>query len=81
MERTPQQFSKIRKAEGVEPPATWLTGNGQLTVTANSKAVLLLDQGVLTTAFPFIHVTGGRDAVISARIHRGASTSRPSRGE
>ncbi len=65
MERTPQLFAKVRKADGVEPPPGWVNGGAALTVTANSKAVLLLDQGVLTTAFPYLHVAGGRDAVIS----------------
>ena len=64
MELTPQNLASVRKAEGVTVPAGFLEGRAKLTVPANSKAELLLDQGFLTNAYFNLSFSGGRDAQI-----------------
>ena len=51
MELTPQNLAAVRKSEGVKVPAGFLEGRAPLTVPANTKAELLLDQGFLTNAY------------------------------
>ena len=62
MELTPQNLASVRKAEGVRVPAGFLEGKAALTVPANTKAELLLDQGFLTNAYFNLAFSGGRDA-------------------
>jgi alpha-L-rhamnosidase len=59
MEEAVQRFSAVRKAEGCKPGLPFLGGKEELTVPAHSKAVMLLDQGFETTAYPEIQVSGG----------------------
>jgi hypothetical protein len=67
MEETPQRLKRVRKAEGVTPPAGFPEEFPPLTVPANTEAVLLLDNDVLTTAFPVLRVRGGAGARISMK--------------
>ena len=64
MELTPQNLAAVRKSEGVKVPAGFLEGRAPLTVPANTKAELLLDQGFLTNAYFNLAFSGGRDARI-----------------
>ena len=65
-EQTVERFAKIRQST---PAASdgFLSGRGPLTVPANSKASLLLDQGYETTAYPELTVSGGRGARVDIR--------------
>ncbi len=60
MERTPQRLAAVRKAEGVKVPAGFLEGTAALTIPANTKAELLLDNGVLTNAYFNVALKGGK---------------------
>ena len=65
MELTPQRLASVRKAEGVKVPAGFLEGKAALTVPANTKAELLLDQGFLTNAYFNAAFSGGAGAQIT----------------
>ncbi|MEA2068291.1 MAG: alpha-L-rhamnosidase, partial [Verrucomicrobiota bacterium] len=64
LERTPQRFAAIRCTSGAAPSTGFLNGTAPWTVPAHSTSTILLDQKVLTTAYPIIETDGGRDAVI-----------------
>jgi len=63
-EDTPQRLARVVRAEGVEVPPGFASGKAPLEVPANSKAVILLDNAVVTTAFPELTVSGGRGAKV-----------------
>lgn len=62
-EQTPEPPLAIRRADGIASSGTFST----LTVPASTKAVLILDQAHLTTAYPEMTVSGGKGASISLR--------------
>ncbi|HVK03675.1 MAG TPA: alpha-L-rhamnosidase C-terminal domain-containing protein [Armatimonadaceae bacterium] len=55
MEETPQPLGKVVRAEGIPAPQE----GAAITVPANTKAVLLIDRGFETCAFPEVTVRGG----------------------
>lgn len=65
MEMTPQRLASTRKADGVDVPAGFPATLTKVTIPANTKATILLDQGVLTNAYPTLAFSGGRDATVS----------------
>jgi hypothetical protein len=65
MEMTVQRLSSTRKSEGVQIPSGFPATKAKVTVPANTKATILLDQGFLTNAYPTLQFSGGRDASIS----------------
>jgi len=56
-------FAEVRRSEGVTVPRSFPAGTAALTIPANSKASLLLDQHELTMGYPVIVASGGRGAV------------------
>ena len=67
LERLPQRFADVRRASGVTVPTGFLAGTHPLTIPPNTKAVLLLDQRVLTTAYPQLLVSGGKGSQIKVQ--------------
>ncbi|WP_204985850.1 hypothetical protein [Mucilaginibacter psychrotolerans] len=65
MELKQQRLAAVRKASGVTVPTTFLSGNAPLTIPANTKASLLLDQSFLTNAYLNLNFSGGDNAGIS----------------
>jgi len=65
MEKKLQPSPILRRASGIEAGENLFRKGNKLVIPANSKATLLLDQTHLTTAYPEITVSGGRDAEIS----------------
>lgn len=65
MEMTPQRLASTRKAEGVEVPAGFPATPTPVTIPANTKATILLDQGMLTNAYPTLVFSGGGEASLS----------------
>ncbi len=65
METKEQRVLKVRKAEGITPPASFPLESAPFTIPANTKVSLLLDQTFLTTAYPVLKVSGGKGATIS----------------
>lgn len=67
MEEQPARFGRVRRAGGVTVPAAFPRTDAPFTVPARSKAVVLLDQDYLTTAYPELTVSGGRGAKLTLR--------------
>ncbi|MCR4860427.1 MAG: alpha-rhamnosidase [Bacteroidales bacterium] len=80
MERTPQRFDAVRRSENVQIPAGFPRQAVSVTVPAHTKASFLLDNKVLTNAFPTIVMNGGKgarvqltyaEALVGARFSKG----------
>lgn len=65
MEERSERLQKVRRVSGVTATDAFLQGKQALTVPANTKASLLLDQGHLTNAFPQLLLSGGKNAVVT----------------
>lgn len=76
MEMTTQRLAAVRKAEGVQVPKEFPAANTRVTIPANTKAVILLDQGFLTNAYPTLIVSKGKDARIAMAYAEGLYTRR-----
>ena len=66
-EQKPERFVTIRRAEGVSKNDQFLRGTTPFRVPPNTQARLLIDQGYLTTAYPELQVSGGRNAEVKLR--------------
>ena len=64
MEEKDQRLSAVRLAEGIQVSGNFLQGMQPVTIPPHSQARLILDQGFLTTAYPVIGVSGGKQAEI-----------------
>ncbi len=62
MELSNQRLQKLRYSVGVQAPAGFPSQPAAFTIPANTRAVLLLDQGHLTNAYPTFVFSKGRDA-------------------
>jgi hypothetical protein len=60
-----QRLKTVRKADGVSLPSTFPAQQGAVTIPANTKATILLDQSYLTNAYPTIVFSKGKNAGIS----------------
>lgn len=64
MEMLPQRFNTVRKVSGVTIPDGFPQKNIPLLIPAHSKVVVLLDQGVETTAYQVLNISNGKNAMI-----------------
>ncbi len=64
MEESPQRIPKIARASGVQIHDGFLKNETPLDIPPNTNATLLLDQTFLTTAYPVLTTSGGKDAKI-----------------
>lgn len=64
MEIKPQRLYSIRLQKNISASKGFLKGNDAVTIPAHTTAHILLDQSVLTTAFPVLKFSKGRDAAI-----------------
>ena len=67
MEESPLRLASTRESTGVSVPAGFPANKAPVTVPAKARAVMLLDQGHLTCAFPQLEFSGGRDARITVQ--------------
>lgn len=65
MEMPPQRLATTRQAQGVQVPTGFPANKVQVTIPANTKATILLDQGYLTNAYPTLAFSGGQNATLS----------------
>jgi alpha-L-rhamnosidase len=65
MELTVQRLASLRSAEGITVPAGFPAGKIAVTIPANTRATLLLDQRFLTNAYPTLVFSKGKDAGIA----------------
>jgi len=63
MEEKKQRFFKIRRSDN-NIPEGFLMGKTPVTITANSKVKILIDQNVLTTAYPVLNFSKGGKSTI-----------------
>lgn len=84
-EEKPQRFAVIRKAEGTQAGDAFLQGKAPLTIQPWAKVTLLLDQQVLTTAFPEMELSGGKGARITVTyaeaLYTGKNDAKGNRNE
>jgi len=64
MEEKEQRFFKIRRSDISTIPAEFLKGKAPITIPANSKVKILIDQNELTTAYPILNFSKGRKSTI-----------------
>jgi hypothetical protein len=64
MEEKQERIAKIARSEGGDISDNFLKGNA-VTIPANSKITLLLDQSHLTNAYPQLLVSGGKGAKVN----------------
>ena len=66
MDERPERLARVAESppEHREAAARWLAGRGAFHVPPRTKVRLLLDRGVLTSAYPVLTVSGGRGARI-----------------
>ncbi len=67
MEEKPERLQQVRRTEGIPQPRMFPARPEPLHIPAHTHAVLLLDQTYLTTTFPELTVSGGKDAVVRMR--------------
>lgn len=65
MEEGTIRLASVRRIEKGKMDAAFLQGKAPVTVSANTKAVFLLDQGYLTNAYPELTVSQGKGATIT----------------
>jgi hypothetical protein len=65
MEETPERLAAVREARGATVPADFPKQAARIEIPARSHARLLLDQDHLTTAFPELVLSKGRDASVT----------------
>ncbi len=65
MEEKPQRLGRVVRAAGTEVAPGFLEGHAPLTLPADTRASILLDQTYLTTAYPEVLTRGGRGSEIT----------------
>ena len=64
MEELPERMKRICRTEGMKVSDDFLKGSSPLTIPANKKVTLLIDQSYLTNAYPQMTVSGGKNSSI-----------------
>ena len=64
MEEKEQRYFKIRRSDITNIPTGFLMGKSPITIPANSKVKILIDQNVLTTAYPVLNFSKGGKSTI-----------------
>lgn len=80
MELKMERLKSVRKAEGVNVPASFPAQKTSITIPANKAVTLLLDQGHLTNAFASVNFSAGKDASISIGYAESLYTNYPLKG-
>jgi hypothetical protein len=71
MELTQQRLNVIRSSKGADVTNSFLQGGKSFTVAPNTKVSVLIDQQYLTTAFPVINFSKGKNAIIDLSYAEG----------
>jgi len=71
METKIERLSATRKKESVAVPDAFPKSKVTITIPANTKATILLDQGYLTNAYPTLVFSRGKDAAITMAYAEG----------
>ena len=65
MEEKLERLARVVRTKDVQASQNFLQGKAPVTIPANTRATLLFDNRVLTTAYPELVTSGGRGAVIT----------------
>lgn len=76
MEAKVERLSTTRKAESATIPAAFPNSKVKVTIPANTKATILLDQGYLTNAYPTLVISEGKGASIAMGYAEGLYTKK-----
>lgn len=71
MELTNDRLVKTRKSEGVKVPSSFPQKQSDITIPANAKATILLDQTYLTNAYFTLDFSEGKNSVITITYAEG----------
>ena len=80
MEEKLQRFFRIRRCNATIIPDEFLNGNTLVTISANSKVKLLIDQNVLTTAYPVLNFSKGEKSSIKLTYAESLFDSKGNKG-
>lgn len=75
MELKIQRLSALRKADGIDIPASFPATKTAVIIPSNTSVTLLLDQSFLTNAYPTLLFSKGKDAGISLSYAEALYTS------
>ena len=67
MEHTDQRFRRVVRTAGIPLKRVVINGNSRWEIPAETHCTVLLDQGELTTAYPHMVFSQGKDALIRLR--------------
>ena len=65
MEERTERLATVRRIENGRMDAEFLQGKSPATIKSDTKAVFLLDNGVLTNAYPELTVSRGKGAIVT----------------
>ena len=60
MDKYSLRLQKVRRSEGIQVNSAFLKGQEKVSIPANTRVSILLDQTYLTTAYPEFKVSGGK---------------------
>lgn len=66
-EETPSRLKKIRRFDGMAQVPDFISGKSEFVIPPNTKCSVLLDNEVLTTAYPKLLVSGGKGASVEIK--------------
>jgi len=65
MEERLERLSIVRASQGIKPPSGFPGKRRRFVVPPKTRAIILLDHGHLTTAYPQLFVSGGKDSKLT----------------
>jgi alpha-L-rhamnosidase len=80
MEMTVQRLAEVRMSNGIKLPAGFPAQKVAIKIPSNTTASFLLDQKVLTNAYPTLIFSGGKNAGISLQYAETLYTMHPAKG-
>ncbi len=67
LEEKQVRLKEIRRLSGIENMPNFISGKAPLTIPANSKCKILLDNGVLTNAYPVLKTSKGKGSAVTLK--------------
>lgn len=79
-EETLSRLKEIRRSSGIESVPNFISGKEEFTIPPNTKCSILLDNGVLTTAYPKLFLSKGKGATIDIKYAEALFDSKGNKG-
>jgi hypothetical protein len=80
MEQMQQHLSKVRLTSGIQVPEGFIDGKTDWNVPARQKIRVLFDQAVLTTGYPELRVSKGKESIIKMTYAESLFDAKGSKG-